>query len=67
MLSIKRWDPSIGVNDAEFNKVMFWVEVHDLGLEKFSTENAQIIGNKIGKCVEIESNVESTQMSYMRL
>lgn len=40
VLSIKRWDPSIGANDVEFNKVMFLVKIHDLGFEKFSTENA---------------------------
>lgn len=63
VLSIKRWEPSIGVNDVDFNKVLFWVQIH----ETLSTENAWIIGNEIGMCVEIELNVEATKRSYLRM
>lgn len=48
ILSIKRWDPYVGLNEVEFNKVTFWVQIHDLGYEKLSTSNARKVGNKIG-------------------
>lgn len=53
--------------DVYFNKVIFWVQIHDLGLEKFSTENAWKIGNQIGQCREIEHDIETTKKSYMRM
>lgn len=42
------------------------MQIHDLGLEKFSTENAQRIRNIIGEYVEIEKGVEDSS-SYIRL
>lgn len=45
VLSIKRWDPTIVIKDVDFNKVNFWVQIHDLDLENFSTKNAWKIGN----------------------
>lgn len=65
--SIKRWDPSIGIKDVDFNKVNFWVQIHDLGLEKFSTENVSKIGNKIENCMEVEQDIETTRRSCMRM
>lgn len=67
VLSIKRWNPNIRINDVDFNKAMFWEQIHDLGLKTFSPYKARIIGNTIGKCVEIEPNVEATQISSMRM
>lgn len=65
--SIKIWDPSIGIKDVDFNKVNFWVQIHDLGLEKFSTENVSKIGNKIENCMEVEQDIETTRRSCMRM
>lgn len=41
--------------------------IHDLGLEKFSTENAQRIGNNIGEYIETHREVEKLSKSYLRL
>lgn len=39
-LSLKKWEPSVGLTAVDFKRIQLWVQVHDLGLEKFSTENA---------------------------
>lgn len=31
ILSIKKWEPSVGLSEVDFHKVQFWVQVHDLG------------------------------------
>lgn len=49
------------------NKIQFWVKIHDLGLEKFSMENAQRIGNSIGEFVETQKDVDDISSSYLRL
>lgn len=46
---------------------MVQVQVHGLGLEKFSVGNAQRIGNQIGRFVETEDEVESRHKTVMRL
>lgn len=43
----------------DFNNEKFLVQIHDLGLEKFSRENDRKIENKIGKCMEVEQNVKT--------
>lgn len=43
------------------------MQIHDLGLEKFSKENAQQIGNSTGKYIETYREVESLNNIYLRL
>lgn len=59
-LSMRRWAPSIGLKNVDFKMVQFWVQVHELGLEKFSEENAKKKGNNKGKFIAIEEKVENT-------
>lgn len=40
ILNIKQWEPTGCVKDVEFNKVNFWIQIHGLGLKKFSDKNA---------------------------
>lgn len=55
------------MNEVEFNKVIFWVQIHDLGYKKFSMSNARKIGDRIGKCIEVESDEALRNRSYIRL
>lgn len=43
------------------------MQVQDLGLEKYSVENAQKIGNSIGEYIETCSGIENLSNSYLRL
>lgn len=63
-LCMKKWMPSVGLAHVDFKKVQFLVQVHDLGLEKFSSENATVIGEKNGDFIETEENVESAYKTY---
>lgn len=38
-----------------------------MGLEKFSSENAKVIGEKIGKFIQSEEEVQSAHKTYIRL
>lgn len=66
-MSIQKWDPSVGLTMVNFKKIQFWVQIHDLGLEKFNMENAKRIGNIIGEYVETDKDVENTCRSFLRL
>lgn len=43
------------------------MQVHDLGLEKFSRENTQVIGDQIGIFVKTDEDVESKHKTYIRM
>lgn len=43
------------------------MQVHNLGLEKFSMENAHRIGNSIGRYIETDKDVENKSNSYLNL
>lgn len=66
-LSLQKWEPSVGLAVVDFKKIQFWVQINDLRLEKFSTENAQMIGNSIGEYIETYKEVEDISNSYLRL
>lgn len=55
---MKKWIPSVGLALINFKGVQFWVQGHDLGLEKLSLENAKVIGEKIGRFIEFDEEVE---------
>lgn len=66
-LSLQKWEPSVGLNVVDFKRIQFWVQIHDLGLEKFNMENAQRIGNSIGRYIETHKEVENKSNSYLHL
>lgn len=66
-LSMRKWMPSVGLAHIEFKWVQFWVQVHDLRVEKFSFENAKVIGEQIGRFIESEKEVENVQKTFVIL
>lgn len=48
--------PSVGLQAVNFTKIQFWVQSHELGLEKF-----------IGEFIETEGRIEDINRNYMRL
>lgn len=55
------------MTQVDFKKVQFWVQIHDLGPEKFSRESAQIIGDKIGAFIETDQEVENVHKTCIRM
>lgn len=41
--------------------------MHDVGLEKFSKENAERVGNQMGRFIETDEGVENIHKTVMRL
>lgn len=56
-LSLEKWEPLFALTTIDFTKIQFWVQIHDFGLEIFSTENARRIGVNIGEYVETNKEV----------
>lgn len=66
-LSLQRWERNVELTSVYFTKIQFWVQIHDLGLDKFSIESARRIGDNIGEYVETNEEVENLSKSYLRL
>uniref|UniRef100_A0A2N9GLU6 CCHC-type domain-containing protein n=1 Tax=Fagus sylvatica TaxID=28930 RepID=A0A2N9GLU6_FAGSY len=48
--------------EVDFSTTFFWVQAHNLPLEYLSKENAEIIGNGMGKYIEVDlSRTESSK------
>ena len=54
LLVLKPCDPLIPLCNIDFTWSPFWVQVRNLPPDKMFQENAETIGNKLGKLIEIE-------------
>lgn len=52
LLEYEKMDAEYWSSTKDFKIVQFWVQVQDLRCEKFSVENAQVIGDKIEQFLE---------------
>lgn len=53
-LSLQKWRKEIKIQEVKFQIVQFWVQIHGLELDKFSTQNARKMGGCIGEVKEID-------------
>lgn len=54
---------SVGLTVVDFTKIQFWAQLHDLGLEKFRTENARRIRDKTREYVKTNKEVSNLSKS----
>lgn len=54
-LILQPWEKSMSLNELDFTEGVYWVQVHDLPLELMTSQNAEIIGNHLGKCLGTEA------------
>lgn len=66
-LNLKMCPAYMSVQDIDFGKVQVWAQVHDLSLEMFNHQNAQSIGDSIGKCLVVEEVQIMQQRTYLRI
>ncbi|OMO87283.1 hypothetical protein CCACVL1_09148 [Corchorus capsularis] len=52
--NVKVWPPELFAMAADLSDVAYWVQIHNLPREVFSTANVRKIGPKIGESLEIE-------------
>lgn len=55
------------MNVVEFTQIQFWVQIHNMRLDRFSTENAHMIGNGIEIYIKIDKVVENLSNNYLYL
>lgn len=48
-LTLKAWDSSMSLIELDFSEGVYWIQVHDLPLDLMTSQNAEIIGNQLGK------------------
>lgn len=47
--------------------MQIWIQIYVLSLHMYNTENAHRIGNKVGRCISVESENTMNQRSFLRL
>ncbi|XWS30913.1 hypothetical protein CRYUN_Cryun23aG0032100 [Craigia yunnanensis] len=53
-LILQRWGEGLTIEELDFTKVVFWAQIHNLPLEMMTRNNAEKIGGKIGRLLEVE-------------
>lgn len=68
-LNLKHWQSDKRFEDIEFDSVPCWVQIHGLAPDQMLLRNAKVIGENIGKVVEIEEGESdaSFRKTYMRI
>ncbi|KAM7514199.1 hypothetical protein LguiA_003782 [Lonicera macranthoides] len=55
MMSLNRWDPSKTISEIDFNRCLFYVQIHDLPILKRSVENVEKIAKTTGNLRDIDT------------
>jgi hypothetical protein len=68
-LFLKRWNNDASIEDIDFSKGAFWVQVHGPHLDMMSVENANSIGVSLSDLLEVDNsdNMKRSQKSFMRI
>jgi hypothetical protein len=54
-LFLKRWFEEDAIEDLDFTKAPYWVQVHNLPLELMTVDNARNIGESLGELLEVDN------------
>ncbi|OMO79250.1 Zinc finger, CCHC-type [Corchorus olitorius] len=67
-LILKRWEVEKSISEISFDKVQYWVQIHDLPLEMQTLANLKKIGDSIGRVIMLEKPdwSQGTGRCYMR-
>jgi hypothetical protein len=67
-LFLKRWSKSEAIEDLDFTKAAFWVQVHNLPLDLMTIENAANIGASLGELLVVDNadNLKLSRKSFLR-
>ena len=52
---LKRWSAEEAIEDLDFTKAVYWVQVHNLPLELITVANAENIGASLGVLLEVDN------------
>jgi hypothetical protein len=67
LLFLKRWFEEDAIEDLDFTKVAFWVQVHN-PLELMTVENARNIGESLWELLEVDNLdiLKPTRKGFLR-
>ncbi|KAI8011283.1 hypothetical protein LOK49_LG06G00979 [Camellia lanceoleosa] len=69
LLVLQPLQPGMAAEELEFRWCPFWVQVHGLPFEKMTRAHGEVIGNRIGRLMEIEALSDGPLLhwSFLRL
>jgi hypothetical protein len=67
-LFLKCWSDEDAIEDLDFTKAAYWVQVHNLPLELMTVENARNIGASLGELLEVDTpfNLKLARKGFLR-
>lgn len=65
--NLKLCPTHMSVEEIDFSRVQMWAQVHSLSLEMFNPQNANSIGDSIGRCLRVEEAQIMHQRTFLRL
>ena len=68
-LVLKEWEEGAVLREIQFTEICFWVQVHNVPLDLLTKANAELIGRKLGRVVEVEdpSGNEGFGRGFLRM
>lgn len=68
VLNLLRWPPTLSLEEIDFHHCKFWVQIHNLPLNKMNRANAELIGQVMGKFVYVDEDALKTRIhKYLRI
>ncbi|KAH7857525.1 hypothetical protein Vadar_013640 [Vaccinium darrowii] len=69
MLVLRRWEPSMSIEELEFDHGPFWIQAHGLPLNQMTESNGMKIGNLVGLAmkVQIYGGNQGAILGFMRI
>ncbi|GLT64124.1 hypothetical protein SLA2020_366350 [Shorea laevis] len=68
-LFLQKWNLEDAIEDIDFSKGAFWVQVHGLPLDMMTTVNANSIGASLGEMQEVDNadQLKPSRKSFLRI
>lgn len=57
LLCLEKWNPNVTYNELKFDKVPFWIQIHNLPLSNINVQNATKLLSKVGEVLEVENPI----------
>lgn len=68
IIVFQQWSPSATLSELVFTKSPFWVQIHNLPLNRVNLENAKVIGNLLGSFISYDDVANKQKFKvYMRI
>lgn len=59
ILNQQKWKTKLTMEEIDFSRCNFWVQVHNLPPNRMNRENAMILGNYVGKYIRCDEGTNS--------